>query len=160
MLICDYFKLQGLGKTAQVICFLAHLLEKKNPGPHLIVVPSSTIENWAREIDRWCPSLALVVYYGSQKERFQIRMDMESGEIEDTNIILTTYTVASGQKDDRVFLKRFRFEYLILDEGHFVKNMETQRYKHLMKFQVGFPRDHFFFLSVFLGLQISLFYYL
>ncbi|KGM92177.1 uncharacterized protein PADG_11715 [Paracoccidioides brasiliensis Pb18] len=36
----------GLGKTCQVIAFLAHLYEKGVKGPHLVVVPSSTLENW------------------------------------------------------------------------------------------------------------------
>ena len=35
--------MQGLGKTAQVIAFLAHLLAAGSRGPHLIVVPSSTV---------------------------------------------------------------------------------------------------------------------
>ena len=34
---------QGLGKTVQTIAFLAYLLEQGNNGPHVIVVPSSTI---------------------------------------------------------------------------------------------------------------------
>jgi len=34
---------QGLGKTAQVIAFLAHLYGVGARGPHLIIVPSSTI---------------------------------------------------------------------------------------------------------------------
>lgn len=33
----------GLGKTSQSIAFLAYLLEQGNKGPHLIVVPSSTL---------------------------------------------------------------------------------------------------------------------
>jgi len=127
----------GLGKTAQVICFLAHLLEKGNPGPHIVIVPASTVENWAREIERWCPSLELLTYYGSQKERLELRMNLE-GDEDVANIILTTYTVATGQKEDRVFLKRFAFQYLILDEAHFVKNMDTQRYKHLMRFKTKY----------------------
>ena len=33
----------GLGKTSQSIAFLAYLLEQGNTGPHLIIVPSSTL---------------------------------------------------------------------------------------------------------------------
>ena len=36
---------QGLGKTIQTISFLAHLLEEGEVGPHVIIVPSSTIGN-------------------------------------------------------------------------------------------------------------------
>lgn len=54
----------GLGKTCQVIAFLAHLLEKGNNGPHLVVVPGSTIENWLREFSVFCPQLSVIPYYG------------------------------------------------------------------------------------------------
>jgi SWI/SNF-related matrix-associated actin-dependent regulator 1 of chromatin subfamily A len=43
----------GLGKTIQIIAFLAYLKETgKTTGPHLIVVPASTMENWAIEFSR------------------------------------------------------------------------------------------------------------
>ena len=35
--------LQGLGKTIQAISFIAHLMEEGEEGPHVIIVPSSTI---------------------------------------------------------------------------------------------------------------------
>ncbi len=34
---------QGLGKTVQAIAFLAHLSETGERGPHLIIVPASTL---------------------------------------------------------------------------------------------------------------------
>ncbi len=54
----------GLGKTCQVISFLAHLYETGVRGPHLIIVPGSTLENWLREFQRFCPTLAVEPYYG------------------------------------------------------------------------------------------------
>ena len=54
----------GLGKTCQVIAFLAHLLEKGIKGPHLVVVPGSTLENWLREFSIFCPGLTVMPYYG------------------------------------------------------------------------------------------------
>ncbi|PAK71530.1 hypothetical protein B8W95_13885, partial [Staphylococcus pasteuri] len=39
----------GLGKTAQVIALLAHLKATGEPGPHLVIVPSSVLDNWMRE---------------------------------------------------------------------------------------------------------------
>ena len=44
----------GLGKTIQVIALLAYLREECNIyGPHLIVVPSSILNNWCREFELW-----------------------------------------------------------------------------------------------------------
>lgn len=54
----------GLGKTCQVISFLAHLFEKGIKGPHLVVVPGSTLENWLREFSIFCPGLSVMPYYG------------------------------------------------------------------------------------------------
>lgn len=54
----------GLGKTCQVIAFLAHLFENGIKGPHLVVVPGSTLENWLREFSIFCPNLSVMPYYG------------------------------------------------------------------------------------------------
>lgn len=54
----------GLGKTCQVIAFFAHLFEKGIKGPHLVVVPGSTLENWLREFSIFCPNLSVMPYYG------------------------------------------------------------------------------------------------
>ena len=47
----------GLGKTIQTIAFLAHLQERGEEGPHLIVVPSSTMDNWRKELELWAPDI-------------------------------------------------------------------------------------------------------
>jgi SWI/SNF-related matrix-associated actin-dependent regulator of chromatin subfamily A containing DEAD/H box 1 len=63
---------RGLGKTAQLITYLGILSElEADSGPHLVVVPASLLENWQRELRRWCPKLRSVVYYG--KHRFVVR---------------------------------------------------------------------------------------
>ena len=54
----------GLGKTCQVIAFLASLYEKGVKGPHLVIVPGSTLENWLREFQNFCPTLHVMPYYG------------------------------------------------------------------------------------------------
>jgi E1A-binding protein p400 len=60
----------GLGKTIQTISLLAHLAAARCVwGPHLVVVPTSTLLNWESEFRRWCPALKVVTYYGSPRER-------------------------------------------------------------------------------------------
>ncbi|KAJ1659427.1 DNA-dependent ATPase fun30 [Dispira simplex] len=65
----------GLGKTAQVISFLGQLLHQGNQGPHLVIVPTSTLENWMREFKKFCPALRVASYYGNQSERANFRMN-------------------------------------------------------------------------------------
>jgi len=58
----------GLGKTAQLINYLGAIKSfASDPGPHLVVVPASLLENWQRELRRWCPCLKSVVYYGKHR---------------------------------------------------------------------------------------------
>ena len=48
----------GLGKTLQTISFLGYLKHFRSiGGPHVVVVPKSTISNWGKEFARWCPSM-------------------------------------------------------------------------------------------------------
>lgn len=58
----------GLGKTCQVISFLSHLAEIGNTGPHLVIVPGSTLENWLREFQRFSPQLVVEPYYGESMQ--------------------------------------------------------------------------------------------
>ncbi|XP_005104693.1 SWI/SNF-related matrix-associated actin-dependent regulator of chromatin subfamily A containing DEAD/H box 1A isoform X2 [Aplysia californica] len=122
----------GLGKTIQAIAFIAHLKEHGEEGPHVIIVPSSTIENWLRELQLWCPSLKVVVYYGSQEERRAVRHSIFF-QGEEFNVLLTTYNMATGGVEDRVLFKKFEFHYAVFDEGHMLKNMSSLRFQNLMK---------------------------
>jgi SWI/SNF-related matrix-associated actin-dependent regulator 1 of chromatin subfamily A len=54
----------GLGKTCQVIAFLSHIVETGVSGPHLVIVPASTLENWLREFQLFSPNLVVEPYYG------------------------------------------------------------------------------------------------
>lgn len=121
----------GLGKTIQAIAFLAQLYEDGIEGPHLITVPASTLDNWVRELKMWCPSLNVLVYYGSVEDRRYLRHDILS-EADEYNVIVTTYNLAIGNESDRSLFRKLRLNYAIFDEGHMLKNMNTLRYRHLM----------------------------
>jgi len=123
----------GLGKTIQTIAFLAHLLDAKiSSGPHIIIVPSSTLDNWQREFAVWCPDMKLISYSGNQRERRQVRHDILSGELRG-NVILTTYNLATSQPEDRNLFRKLNTYFAVFDEGHMLKNMSSQRYQHLMR---------------------------
>ncbi|CAK6950556.1 SWI/SNF-related matrix-associated actin-dependent regulator of chromatin subfamily A containing [Scomber scombrus] len=121
----------GLGKTIQAIAFLAQLYEDGIDGPHLITVPSSTLDNWVRELKLWCPSLKVLVYYGSVEDRRYLKHDILNNEVE-FNVIVTTYNLAIGNDSDRSLFRKLRLKYAVFDEGHMLKNMNSLRYRHLM----------------------------
>lgn len=122
----------GLGKTIQVIAFLAYLREQcALKRHHLIIVPASTLENWEREFDTWCPEIRILQYYGDQTLRAQIRYYVARNP-NDVDVVLTTYNVAQNAEDRRLF-KKLRFEYIVFDEAHMLKNMKSSRYQSLVK---------------------------
>ncbi|KAL0979793.1 hypothetical protein UPYG_G00189740 [Umbra pygmaea] len=121
----------GLGKTIQAIAFLARLYQDGIHGPHLITVPSSTLDNWVRELKLWCPSLKVLVYYGSVEDRQYLRYDILNNQV-DFNVIVSTYNLAIGNDSDRSLFRKLKLKYAVFDEGHMLKNMNTVRYRHLM----------------------------
>ena len=132
----------GLGKTLQSIAILAYQFEfLKIQGPHLVVVPKSTLSNWMNELKRWCPSLRAIRFHGGREEREaliaeyftnaaaahdgrrphkQVRNE-ETGLLEDDNsdnprawdVCVTTYEMCNTE---RKTLQKFAWRYLIIDE--------------------------------------------
>jgi SNF2 family DNA or RNA helicase len=112
----------GLGKTIQTVSLVAYLTEKKQqPGPYLIVVPLSTMENWAYEFEKWAPSLQVVMYRGLP----EVRKDIFNTEVAHGNFNVLITTPDFIIRDSR-YLKQLKWFYLIVDEGHRMKNTKSK----------------------------------
>lgn len=127
----------GLGKTCQVIAFLSHLYETGVKGPHLIVVPGSTLENWLREFQNFSGKLVVEPYYGLQREREDQRYNIEENR-SSINVIVTTYDTAYKQDDLTFIRKVIKPVVCVYDEGHVLRNSSTKRYKQLMRIPAHF----------------------
>ncbi|KAH8826323.1 P-loop containing nucleoside triphosphate hydrolase protein [Flagelloscypha sp. PMI_526] len=113
----------GLGKTLQTISFLAYLKHVKDiPGPHLIVVPKSTLQNWAREVARWAPDFKAVLLTGNKEERAEIIATQILSPDADWEILITSYEVCLIEKGS---LKKLSFEEIVIDEAHRIKNVDS-----------------------------------
>ncbi|XP_077981032.1 SWI/SNF-related matrix-associated actin-dependent regulator of chromatin subfamily A member 2-like [Glandiceps talaboti] len=107
----------GLGKTIQTIALITYLMESKRvQGPYLIIVPLSTLSNWTLEFDKWAPSVIKICYKGSPLARRAIVGQLRSGKF---NVLLTTYEYVMK---DKSVLAKLRWKYMIVDEGHRMKN--------------------------------------
>ncbi|XP_043711558.1 ATP-dependent DNA helicase DDM1-like isoform X2 [Telopea speciosissima] len=120
----------GLGKTIQTIAFLAHLKWKGLHGPYLIIAPLSTLSNWINEISRFVPSMSSIIYHGNKKERQEIRRKyMTKTDGLKFPIIVTSYEVALN--DARKVFKHYNWKYLVVDEGHRLKNAKCKLLREL-----------------------------
>jgi len=110
----------GLGKTLQTIAFLQYLkLENKKNPPSLIIAPTSLIFNWKNEIEKFCPTLKMLAFVGSNR--------LENKEnLSKYDLVISTY---GSLLNDIEFLKDFKFNYVILDESQAIKNPNSKRYK-------------------------------
>ncbi|KAG6664462.1 hypothetical protein I3843_02G081600 [Carya illinoinensis] len=118
----------GLGKTIQTISLIAYLMEYKGvPGPHLIVAPKAVLPNWIYEFSMWAPSIAAFLYDGRLDERKTMREELlGEGKF---NVLITHYDLIMR---DKAFLKKIQWYYMIVDEGHRLKNHESVLAKTLV----------------------------
>ncbi|XP_073919886.1 probable global transcription activator SNF2L1 isoform X8 [Castor canadensis] len=112
----------GLGKTLQTIALLGYLKHYRNiPGPHMVLVPKSTLHNWMNEFKRWVPSLRVICFVGDKDVRAAfIRDEMMPGE---WDVCVTSYEMVIKEKS--VF-KKFHWRYLVIDEAHRIKNEKSK----------------------------------
>ncbi|KAJ9709635.1 hypothetical protein PVL29_001226 [Vitis rotundifolia] len=129
----------GLGKTIQAITYLTLLKHMDNdPGPHLVVCPASVLENWERELKKWCPSFTVIQYHGAGRTHYSKELNSlsKAGLPPPFNVLLVCYSLferhSQQQKDDRKLLKRWQWSCVLMDEAHALKDKNSYRWKNLM----------------------------
>ncbi|KAI1001863.1 TATA-binding protein-associated factor [Podosphaera aphanis] len=122
-ILCDDM---GLGKTLQTLCIVAsdhHLRAKeyektKAPEfrrlPSLIVCPPTLSGHWQQEIITYAPFLTCMTFVGPPNDRSRLREQLGK-----TDIVITSYDIC---RNDANILAPLRWNYLVLDEGHLIKN--------------------------------------
>ncbi|KAK3084061.1 hypothetical protein FSP39_007454 [Pinctada imbricata] len=110
----------GLGKTIQVIAFLSGLFDMDKVKSVLIVMPVSVIVNWEKEFSRWAPGIRVNAYHGTKKEKDTALLKVQKRG----GVLLTSYglVVTSWEKLGQIEGREFKWDYMILDEGHKIKN--------------------------------------
>ncbi len=112
----------GLGKTLQVIALLLH---QKASGAFeqskaLIVVPTSLITNWRKEIERFAPSLTVSTFHGSNRDYSTLKGD----------VVLTSYGVVRTDAEE---LEQKSINTVVIDEAQNIKNPTTQQTKSVKR---------------------------
>ena len=103
----------GLGKTIQSLALLASAPEKHLPA--LIICPTSLIDNWAREAEKFTPDLKVLVISGNDRRQLWKNAGL-------FDICIASYSLV---RRDVELIKPIPFRYLILDEAQHIKNPAT-----------------------------------
>jgi superfamily II DNA or RNA helicase len=129
----------GLGKTLQLITLLLALRRDATlaggPGPSLLVAPASLLANWRAEIERFAPSLRIVVLHPAELPADELDRLLESkGALDGVDLVITTYGMVLRQ--DRLTARTWRV--LALDEAQAIKNPGTRQSRAIK----GLPAAH------------------
>ncbi|KAK5110084.1 TATA-binding protein-associated factor mot1 [Meristemomyces frigidus] len=125
--LCDDM---GLGKTLQTLCIVAsdhHLraeefaktgAEDSRRLPSLIICPPTLTGHWKQEIRTYAPFLNAVAYAGPPGERGRVRSQLTTADV-----VITSYDIS---RNDVEILMPINWNYLVLDEGHLIKNPKAK----------------------------------
>ena len=127
----------GLGKTFQVNCLLTGLMRSNQIQRVLIVAPVSVLPSWNRELIQhlapYVKRIAIEVCNAEmvKKKRQQILREVFASR--NCKVVITSYHLVSNMTDD--FCGSGTWDYVILDEGHIIKNPTTKlsRAMHMLK---------------------------
>ncbi len=109
----------GLGKTVQALALLTKAKEEEGQAPNLIVCPTSVLSVWKQEVQKWAPTLSVLVWHGT--DRAENRRLLKK-----TDVIVTSYSILRRDIDE---LCKIRFRYVALDEAQYIKNWTTSTAK-------------------------------
>ncbi|KAL0921402.1 hypothetical protein M5K25_008468 [Dendrobium thyrsiflorum] len=133
----------GLGKTMQISAFLAGLFQSTLIKRVLVVAPKTLLSHWMKELSVVGLSARIREYSGTSPKvrEFELRSVLKEG-----GILLTTYDIVRNNSkairgdwyiDDDKVEDGIIWDYTILDEGHIIKNPQTQRAKSLFEIPSG-----------------------
>ena len=106
----------GLGKTIQVLTLLLELKERSTAGPALLIVPASLIGNWKSEIDRFAPTLNVLIAHPSEMD--EPIDDVKAEHWGGLDLVVTTYGLTHRLR----WLGEIEWPLVILDEAQAIKN--------------------------------------
>ncbi|XP_077417336.1 DNA excision repair protein ERCC-6-like [Vanacampus margaritifer] len=118
----------GLGKTIQVISFLSAMYDSELIKHTMLVMPTSLVTNWTKELNKWTPGMRVKEFHGaSRTERTKNleKIQKRSG------VIITTYTMLMNnwRQLSSYQGREFKWDYMILDEAHKIKTSTTKTAK-------------------------------
>jgi len=115
----------GLGKTLQAIALMTAACNQKknNNPPFLVIAPTSVVENWDGEFERFAPHLKRTVL--RRGDRSQDHHAMKRADV-----VVTSYYLLMR---DFERMKKQAWDTIFVDEAQFVKNHQAKIYGCIRK---------------------------
>lgn len=115
----------GLGKTIQAIAFI---LAKTAEGPALVIAPTSVCMNWRLEIERFAPSLEVILF--GPGDRQEVLDNMGPGKV-----MISSYGLLQSEEKT---VGKVHWRIAVLDEAQAIKNFNAKRSQAALKIDADF----------------------
>ncbi|MBT4922211.1 MAG: DEAD/DEAH box helicase [Rickettsiales bacterium] len=116
----------GLGKTIQIISLLAHDKVSKKEITTLLIVPTSVLGNWQKEIKKFAPNLKSFIHHGN--DRIKVKKEFIK-TVKEHNVVITSFALI--RKDHKI-LKECKWYRIVVDEAQNIKNPQSLQYKSIL----------------------------
>lgn len=121
----------GLGKTIQISSFIAALFTCQLARLCLIICPVSVLPHWQRELAKWASDVRCFTLHGTMNKT---KYSQYNTCLRHGGVVLTSYGMVvhhlselrERQQKQNGSVHEIRFDYVFCDEGHRLKNSETQ----------------------------------
>ncbi|MBR8826901.1 MAG: DEAD/DEAH box helicase [Gomphosphaeria aponina SAG 52.96 = DSM 107014] len=122
----------GLGKTIQLIAFMLNLKEQ-NPlqNPTLLVCPTSVLNNWEREVQKFAPTLKVLIHHGDKRSKGKDFVQA----VKKQDLLITSYALV--YRDEQT-LEQIKWEGIVIDEAQNIKNPLAKQSQVIRKLKSGF----------------------
>ncbi|MBK1704616.1 DEAD/DEAH box helicase [Halochromatium glycolicum] len=97
------------------------------PGPTLLVAPTSVLGNWQREVQRFAPQLSTHLHHGPAREQDKTAFAAQAGQVA---LVITSYALA---RKDAALLSSLDWHRVVLDEAQNIKNPKAAQTKAVYK---------------------------
>ena len=130
----------GLGKTLQVVGIWAALQHSGRAGPCIVVSPATVMRQWVRELRRWAPEIETQLLHNSTgasdpATRAKLVRDVvRTGEGGACAVLVTSYEAV---RQHAGLLLQQRWQYVVLDEGHKIRNPDAAITQVCKRFNTG-----------------------
>ncbi len=108
----------GLGKTIQTLSLIQHRKNEGEKRPVLLVAPTSVLENWRREAERFLPGLKVMVHHGAGR----LKGEKFTAEANENELVATSFSMLA--RDTELF-SNTEWSGLVIDEAQNIKNHNT-----------------------------------
>jgi non-specific serine/threonine protein kinase len=126
----------GMGKTIQVLSLLLVLQQESTRGHRrpgtasssILVAPASLLANWAAEVERFAPTLKVLIAHPSSMSAADLETMATEGLV-DVDLVITSYGALLRQD----WLTSTRWQMAVIDEAQAIKNPGAKQTRAVKK---------------------------